>query len=260
MSAITRNPQPEEPDVSNFPVALTDAVLDEFNAMLPWFAGTRLPDGRLLGRIAARENKRDTEQPIPDKRITRLHDALDLTEKRVLEVGCFEGIHTLGLRRYCRDVTAIDIRPVNVLKTLARLSAFGTSAHVFQCDVEAIGTDFPDFDVIFHCGVLYHLEDPVAHLERLLPHCRAIYLDTHIATPDLVDATLDSGGRTYRGHRHVEGGWTDPFSGRAASAFWLTLDDLESVLARHGFAAEIWSERAERNGPRVGLLARKSAP
>lgn len=241
--------------MSKFPVKLSDSVLDEFNSMLPWFAGTRLPDGRLLGRIAARENKRDTEQPIPDKRIVRLHEALDLSNKRVLEIGCFEGIHTLGLRKFCADVTAIDIRPVNVLKTLARLSAFGTSANVYQCDVESIDADFPDFDVIFHCGVLYHLEDPVAHLRKLLPHCSSIYLDTHIATVELRDAELSSGGRMYVGHRHLEGGWTDPFSGRASSAFWLTLDDLRDLLSEYGFASEIWSERAERNGPRVGLLA-----
>jgi SAM-dependent methyltransferase len=237
-----------------FPVQLDDRALQEFNDMLPWFAGMALPDGRVLGKVGTRENKRDVLETVPDKRIVRLNAEVGLAGKSVLELGCFEGLHTLGLRMFSSDVTAVDIRAVNVLKTLARLSAFGTSANVFQFDVETIDANFPDYDVIFHCGVLYHLEDPVAHLLRLLPHCRAMYLDTHVAPPGAND-TLVSTGETYQGHRFVEGGWADPFSGRAPEAFWLLQSDIITLFERHGFATTVWSERAERNGPRIGLLA-----
>jgi hypothetical protein len=160
----------------------------------------------------------------------------------------------LGLRMFSSDVTAVDIRAVNVLKTLARLSAFGTSANVFQFDVETVDAEFPNYDVIFHCGVLYHLEDPVAHLLRLLPHCQAMYLDTHVSPEGSADV-LVSDGKTYRGHKFVEGGWADPFSGRAAEAFWLRLEDIIALFASQGFSTRLWSERAERNGPRIGLFA-----
>jgi tRNA (mo5U34)-methyltransferase len=211
-----------------------------------------------VGRIGARENKRDTEQAIPDKRITRLHEVLNLTGRSVLEVGCFEGIHTLGLCGYGAEVTAIDIRPVNVVKTLVRLSAFGQSARVFVCDVEDEGVKWPHFDVVFHCGVLYHLEDPVRHLKAILPRCSAIYLDTHIAGPDNSADALDTCGKRYFGYRFREGGWSDPFSGRAETAFWLQLKDVTKLLDEQGFATQLWSERSERNGPRVGLFAHRS--
>lgn len=239
------------------PAILSDRALEDINRALPWFAGTQLPDGRIVGRIGAREHKRDSVQVVPDKRIVRLHETLDLSDKRVLEIGCFEGIHTLGLTYFCPSVTAIDVRPLNVIKTLARLSAHGQSAEVYTVDVEEQVTWPHRFDVVFHCGVLYHLENPVSHLRKVLALCDTIYLDTHVAASgrDLHTAVFD--GCEYRGYRHTEGGWNDPFSGRAATAFWLRVDDVEGLLHGAGFATERWSERVERNGARVGLLGRR---
>lgn len=237
---------------------ISDQSLQEINAALPWHAGTLLEDGRLVGRLDARPHKREDVQPIPDKRIRRLDQAFSLAGKSVLEVGCFEGIHTLGLRHFGAIVTAVDIRPMNVLKTLARLSAHGESARVLVLDVEE-ATSLGHFDVVFHCGVLYHLEDPVTHLRNLLPACDAIYLDTHVAGEGRNHDTLVVGGESFRGYRHQEGGWNDPFSGRGSSAFWLATQDLQSLLEAQGFTWETWSERVERNGARVGLMARRRA-
>ena len=243
--------------MSRMNAPMSDLSLQELNDTLPWHAGTLLPDGRLVGRLDARADKRTDVQPIPDKRIRRLDEALPLAGKSVLEIGCFEGIHTLGLRHFDANVTAVDIRPSNVLKTLARLSAHGESAGVFILDVEDANVDLGHFDVVFHCGVLYHLEDPVSHLRAILPACDAIYLDTHVAEPGRDQDTLVVGDQSYQGYRHHEGGWQDPFSGRAASAFWLTLDDLQGLIKAQGFECQTWSERAERNGARVGLFARR---
>jgi hypothetical protein len=241
-----------------YDVKLKDEDLEQLNRLLPWYAGTELPDGRLIGSLDARPGKRDRVQPIPDKRITQLHETVDLAGKTVLEVGCFEGIHTIGLCSYGAIVTAVDVRAVNVVKTSARLAAYGVSATVLPIDVEDDSIEFPQFDVVFHCGVLYHLEDPVRHLDRLLPRCNAIYLDTHVADEARADSTLESGGRTFRGFYYREGGWADPYSGRGEGAFWLKTADLRQLLEDAGFRTELWSERAERNGPRIGLFATRS--
>ena len=233
---------------------ISDADLAYINKALPWYAATALPDGRIVGSLTARPGKREVVEPIPDPRITHLDQAIGLEGKDVLEVGCFEGIHTLGLWCYGANVTAVDLRFENVLKSLARLAVYGASARVVRMDVEDAGVDLARFDVAFHCGVLYHLEDPVQHLKRLLPCCDAIYLDTHIAREDETAATLHSGGRAWSGRRYVEGGLADPFSGRGASAFWLRLSDLQAILTQEGFACDLWQVREERNGPRVGLL------
>jgi tRNA (mo5U34)-methyltransferase len=238
-----------------YDVKLNDEDLAEINRMLPWYAGTELGDGRVLGSLTARPGKRESIQAIPDKRITKLNGTLGLSGKTVLEIGCFEGIHTLGLCSYGAKVTAVDIRPLNVIKTAARLACYGYSASVFPIDVEDQTVELPDFDIVFHCGVLYHLEDPVTHLARLLPRCRAIYLDTHVAAEADDDATLEAAGRVYHGHQHHEAGWADPFSGRGGGAFWMRTSDLIGFLNESGFEVDIWSERDERNGRRIGVLA-----
>lgn len=255
-------------------VRISNDDLDELNGLLPWRAGTDLGDGRIIGVVggshraqadgkpapmsATTPAKRDRIEPIPDKRIVRIEQHLGLAGKSVLEVGCFEGIHTAALCGFGAEVTAVDLRPINVVKTAVRLAAYGYYARVLVADCEDEETDLGKYDFVFHCGVLYHLEDPVRHLARLLEQCDAIYLDTHVAEPHQVDDELASGGRIYRGMRYREGGWSDPFSGRAATAFWLTQADLIDLLAQHGFVAEVWSERAERNGLRVGLFAART--
>lgn len=240
--------------------APTDAELEQINKMLDWHAGTLLPDGRLLGRLERRPGKRVEPGIIPDPRFTRLDTLINLKQKRVLEIGCFEGIHTLGLLHYCDDVTAVDVRPQNVVKTLARLSWHGQSAKVFQKDVERIDASaFPKFDVVVHIGVLYHLANPVTHLLSLAPVCDYLFLDTHVARDENNLTELKIVERSYRGAQHAEGGWADPFSGRGDSAFWLTLESLLGALKVAGFApTQILQKREERNGPRVLLLATKA--
>lgn len=235
----------------------SDAELDEINGMLDWHAGTLLPDGRLLGRLAKKPGKRPEPQQIPDWRISQLHKMINLSQKSVLEIGCFEGIHTAGLVHYCPDVTAIDVRPQNVMKTLARLSWHGLSAKVFQADAEELGPEFSSFDVIFHVGVLYHLKSPVEHLRALGAMCTYLYLDTHVAAGDGKTA-LTIAGNTYRGTLYTERGWKDPFSGKDSHSFWLSRDSLLLALKHAGFSkARILQERDERNGPRALLLARR---
>lgn len=210
-----------------------------------------------MGRLT--EGKRPNPNAIPDNRIRRLHRAINLKNKSVLEIGCFEGIHTIGLRHFTRHVTAIDVRPVNVFKTLARLSLHGADAKVFVADCEAIDASFGRFDVIFHFGVLYHLHDPVTHLLKLGGVGETIYLDTHVAEPGAEHMHYEAGGARYAFTPVKEGGWDDPFSGTQASARHLTLDSLERALTTAGFAAQrVTQVRRERHGPRVLILASKS--
>jgi tRNA (mo5U34)-methyltransferase len=240
-------------------VSISDQELDEINSLLPWHAGAPLPDGRLLGRLGTVPGKRLRPDRIPDKRIVRLDRVLPLAKLSILEVGCFEGIHTLGLRMFAGDVTAIDVRPVNVVKTLARLACHGVSAKVFQQDVERLDASFGRFDLVFHCGVLYHLRNPVAHMMVLRHMCTHLFLDTHVARDERRIKTIKCEGKSYYGAYHHEGGWNDPFSGRNDTSFWLTLASLEQLLHEGGFSIrEMWELREERGGPRISLLATRA--
>lgn len=238
--------------------SLSDSDLQEINAMLPWYAAAPLPDGRLLGRLDARPGKRTEPGKIPDKRIVRLNDVIPLRHLRIIEVGCFEGIHTAGLLQFCDDVTAIDIRPINVVKTSVRVSLSGLRARIAVQDVEQLDASFGRFDLMFHCGVLYHLSNPAEQILAMGSLVDHVFLDTHIARDEPVIVERIVGSISYRGAFHNEGGWADPFSGRGQTAFWLTLDSLQALLRAAGFVTQdMWELREERNGPRISLLASK---
>ena len=229
--------------------------VSELNEMLDWHSATELPSGELLGRLGVNKGKRDQPQKIPDKRILRLDDLIDLENKNVLELGCFEGIHTIGLVNAGAKVTAIDARPSNVAKTLVRCAYHGVFPKVYEFDVENLNSQFGSYDLIFHCGVLYHLQNPIEHLLRLKGVANYIFLDTHISTEEKSHAVMYE-GIEYFGCLVDEGGWSDPFSGVGNKSLWLTKESLMKALNNSGYLNFIFSEvRDERNGARISLLA-----
>jgi len=260
---VTKNESTDEFDLTGsgrypFPfrkLEISEDTLSEVNSMLDWHAGTLL-NGRVLGRLGVTPGKRTSPGKVPDYRIEKLHKLINLTGKSILEVGCFEGIHTLGLRLFSNDVTAVDIRPLNVVKTAARLSMHGADAKVFVADVEKLSVDFGRFDVVFHCGVLYHLMSPIEHLFALGAMCESLFLDTHIARDEAQILERKAGNFLYRGAYHGEASWGDPFSGKDAQSFWVTKDSLTEALLAAGFSSiNLIEDREERNGPRVAILA-----
>lgn len=239
---------------------LSDADLAELNRILDWNCFVADGQGRRFGSIAW-AGKRTAPQAIPDPRIVGLDERFGLADKTVLEVGCFEGIHTIALAQRARAVTAVDGRLENVVKTIVRTAFFGLNPTVFKCDLEAPGPlgERLRADVVHHCGVLYHLQDPVKHLQdlaELIGH--GVMLDTHYSLPEEATAAYTVGGRTYRYKHYIESGHADVFSGLYAHSKWLLLDDLIGLLKAGGFTdVEVAETRAERNGPRVLLYARR---
>ncbi len=238
--------------------ALTDADLEELNALLPWNCFVVDRRGRRFGQ-AARTGKRDTPQPVPDPRIEALDRRFGLAGKSALEIGCFEGVHTSALCAAGAVVTAVDSRVENVVKTIVRCAFLGHRPSVYVCDVDdpADSRRLPEADVVHHVGVLYHLVDPVAHLKRIAALTRGVLmLDTHVARPEEATATLSSGGRDYPVRRYGEFGRADVFSGMSSHSNWLRLDDLTGVLRAAGLSdVEVVETRDERNGLRVLLYA-----
>jgi tRNA (mo5U34)-methyltransferase len=237
---------------------LSDEELQILNDLLPWQCFTLDLKGRRLGK-AASATKREIPQEIPDHRIEELNRRVPLAGRHVLEVGCFEGVHTVALAAYGAKVTAVDSRIENLVKTMTRLWAFGYQADVFRCDVEA-AEDFarvPEVDITHHVGVLYHLVDPVGHLRAMLARTRnAIMLDTHVAREGQADASYDVQGRSYPYWRFRETGRAAAFAGMYDHAKWLPLETLRELLQEGGFAyIDVAEVRDERNGARALIYA-----
>jgi hypothetical protein len=238
---------------------LSDADLERLNALLPWNAFTTDTRGRRIGH-AAWATKRTEAQAIPDRRIVLMHQRFGLSDKRVVEIGCFEGIHTIGLCLHAREVVAADSRIDNVVKTIVRCGLYGYHPRVLQCDVEAAqDLSVLTADVMHHVGVLYHLRDPVRHLMSLSGFVTdGLMLDTHYALDDEATLSYEVDGRSYRYKQYGEFGVADPFSGMYDHSKWLTLESIQAILGEAGFPKfEVVEIRAERNGPRVLLFAQR---
>lgn len=235
--------------------SLSDEELERLNDLLPWQCFVLDGKGREFGRPAS-ERKRSSAQPIPDRRIVMLDQRFDLSDKTVLELGCFEGVHTIALARKAKRVVAVDVRIENVVKTMVRCGLFGVSPSIARWNVEEDPPFDPSCDILHHVGVLYHLLDPVKHLAAVLPRVRVgIMLDTHVA-PDAPLEPYTSQGREYSCFVYRE--QESPFSGAYPTARWMRLDDICELLREYGFAdLEVAERRAERNGPRVLIFARR---
>lgn len=240
---------------------LNDQDLNELNTLLNWNCFVADGYGRRFGNLAW-GSKRNNAQTIPDRRIIAMHERFDLSGKHVLEVGCFEGVHTVALLDYAAKVTAVDSRVDHVVKTLVRCGMFGKSANVFKCDIEneSLDTKLLEADYIHHVGVLYHLKDPVRNLLGLGKYIKTgVMLDTHYSLPEEVTAKYSVNGRDYSYKKYLEYGEKEAFFGMYDHSKWLLLSDIIESLQMVGFnKVDVVETRQERNGPRVLLYAERT--
>lgn len=240
--------------------AIGDRDLLTFNQLLPWAAMTVDPKGRPVGQPFS-ATKRAKGNALIDPRILAFDQAFPLAGKHVLELGCFEGIHTIGCLLKGATVTGVDGRVENILKTMARLWAYRQQADLVLWNVEQEPpADLPQrWDVLHHVGVLYHLTNPVDHLRLLLPRtAQAVILDTHVATdPEQATEAYEADGRSWRyWHYREKQVATNPFAGMLDHAKWLLPEDLMGLLREGGFTdVRLVEDRPERNGRRVLIWA-----
>lgn len=238
----------------------TDDQVAELNRLLPWAAMTVDNAGRVIGNPWS-STKRNIAHDLIDHRQEAFAAAFPLTGRHVLEIGCFEGIHSLGLALLGARVTGVDGRVENILKTLARLWAYGHTADVVLWNVEKpVAKAMPkEWDVLHHVGVLYHLAKPVEHLLDVLPRTRhAVLLDTHVANdPETAKLSYDVDGVSYRYRRKPEPlAAHGPFAGMEDHAKYLLVEDIIALLQKSGFTdVRLAEDRAERNGRRVTVWA-----
>lgn len=242
---------------SGFVEFLADNDLLRLNQLLPWKCFTVDAKGRRFGNRAW-EGKREIPQVIPDPRIMEMNRMFGLKGKTVLEVGCFEGVHTIGLAQVGAQVHAIDARIENVVKTLVRTNMFGFSPRVCVCDLEVAAdvARLPRVNYVHHVGVLYHLKDPVTHLLSLGDIANdGMLLDTHYATKEMLTGCYAVCGKYYQYYKYGESGRGEVFSGMYDHAKWLLLEDVKEILAHVGLTEfRIINDSTQRNGPRITAL------
>ena len=138
----------------------TEAIrqLREEMARLGRYHSIELPDGTVLPGLLTVEQLRDrlSRHPIP----------ADLTGKRVLDIGAWDGWFSFEMERRGAEVVAVDV---------ARLKPFIEARKLLNSKVEYVIEDvcrlnpatLGTFDIVLFLGVLYHSKHPILALERV---------------------------------------------------------------------------------------------
>lgn len=207
-----------------------------------------------------------------DARLKYICDFLDLRGTRVLEIGPFEGYHSILLDKMgARAHVAVEWNEENYRKCLRIKAKYGlTNMELHRQNIEELyaGRERPrfegDFDVVFCLGVLYHLSNPAWALEwfRQLGSC--LFLGTHYIEPAALERykrfrfienyTVSHKGRTYRGWgmKRVDAAGSGP----ASIGFWPYEEDLAMMLEQAGYArVETLGKDLHNNVPHITLLA-----
>ena len=176
--------------------------------------------------------------------------------RTILEVGSLEGGHTFTLARQpaVERILAIEARAANIEKAKFIGSLLGVSNVQFtQANLEQVQlASFGYFDVIFCCGLLYHLPEPWKLISQLPLVAPSLFVWTAYANEN--EATIEIDG--LRGREYVEHGLNEPRSGLSPKSIWLTLSSLLELLKRSGYREiEIIEKAQNPYGPVVSLAA-----
>jgi SAM-dependent methyltransferase len=225
---------PPPPDVSLMPFTAHNLILADGTPSIP---GQRLLEENPLPQAVLRT----LDSFFPDRAGG---------EFSIVDLGCLEGGYTALFARSGFTALGIDGRPDNIARCEQGAGQLGLSGLRFVCDDVRNLERYGSFDATFCCGLLYHLEDPVAflHLVSRLTR-RVLILQTHFATdslpdrfPNLSDLTTHEGvaGRWY--FEHADDASDEEMLGQAWSSignrhsFWVEKRHLLQTLIDVGFA------------------------
>ena len=183
----------------------------------------RLDDGVVLHGVLSLE--------LLEARLAAFQLPLDLTGRRVLDVGPWDGYFAFEMERRGADVTAIDYVDLDTFRALHHALKSRVDYRrldVYEIDPKIHGT----YDIVLFLGVLYHLKHPLLALEKIC----AVTTDVCI-----VDGFVIDGESARQGIQppvpFVEFYEHDELGGQLDNWFGPTVGAVESLVRAAGFAS-----------------------
>jgi len=187
----------------------------------------------------------------------------------ILELGPLEGLHThrfeqLGAAR----ILAIESNVEAYLKCLVMKEALGMKRAEFLLGDFNLylqgGTQ--RFDMVFACGVLYHMEDPLALIRGIARTTDRCFVWTHYfdegrtAPRAAVAASLDGLNSTYYRAQYQDRAQPGFWGGNKPSASWMKRDDILAAFRHFGLNdIEVVAEDPNAlHGPTITFAARRA--
>jgi tRNA (mo5U34)-methyltransferase len=149
-----------------------------------WYHSFEFPDGTVIdGYMSlAAQKERYSRYPISD----------NLSGKRVLDIGAWDGWFSFEAERHGAAVTAIDCVEIPTFLQVHRRLGSKVDYRVLDF-YELPAAGFGKFDVVFFLGVLYHLRHPLLALEIVC----GLTTDVAIVESFVIDA------ETWKEHRNA---------------------------------------------------------
>jgi SAM-dependent methyltransferase len=138
----------------------------ELGLLQPWNHNFDLGEGIQTAPGLQRSHGKNV---IKLERLKPLFDAIDLRDKRVLDIGCNEGFFALYMAAQGARVIGIDVDEQRIAKARFVQSLMGTAdvdlrvTDIFSPDFAAL----PSADLCVCLGVIHRVPDPVAALSAL---------------------------------------------------------------------------------------------
>jgi hypothetical protein len=202
--------------------------------------------------------------------------------QRVVELGPLEGGHTYLLDRMgASEVVAIEANTRAYLKCLVAKELLGIPSARFLCGdairylESELATGAPKFDLCLASGVLYHLVNPVAALDRMTRSSDRLLLWTMYFDEDYIRSRDDLSVKfpkatemEYEGFKHTlyrqeyqqALNYKGFCGGSAVSSAWMTRADILGALDHFGFeVVDIGFEEQNHkgNGPCICIAAKR---
>ncbi|MFB3777576.1 MAG: class I SAM-dependent methyltransferase [Bryobacteraceae bacterium] len=186
-----------------------------------WYHSFELPDGERIDGFISLDTLRERYRrfPIPE----------DLTGRRVLDIGAWDGWFSFEAERRGAAVTAIDCVEYATFRRLHQKLASKVDYRIVDL-FDLAGAGLGTFDYVFFLGVLYHLKHPLLGLETVCALTREIAL---------VDSFVTDGD-TWQEHPDelpaMEFYETDELAGRLDNWYGPSVSCLLALCRAAGFA------------------------
>jgi tRNA (mo5U34)-methyltransferase len=129
---------------------------------LGWWHSFEMPDGSLIQGVCSLEGLR--------RRLAQFPIPADLTGKRVLDIGAWDGFFSFELEKRGAEVVAIDCwdnERFRLMRSLLNSRVDYRTYDMYELTPATVGV----FDIVIFFGVLYHLKHPLLALERVCALC-----------------------------------------------------------------------------------------
>jgi tRNA (mo5U34)-methyltransferase len=200
----------------------------------------RLPDGRILHGSNSIEDQ--------ESRLAAFGLPENLTGKRVLDIGPWDGYFSFEMERRGAEVVAIDYVDLDTFRTLRR--AFCSRVTYRRMDLYELDPARDGmFDIVLCLGVLYHLKHPLLGLEKICAVTRDLAI---------VDTVVCDGEAWLEGVRppipYVEFYEHDELGGQLDNWSGFTVNSVPALVRAAGFAS---AEIQRVTGMTVTVAARR---